>query len=266
MSRRTDSRLSVMVAAVHDLLQEGGGEFPHRPLQPILAELFDAEPSWNWMDSPDEFGFELLHPRSNWPRAETDEVWRAGGAARHPLLRWYAVTRDPTPTTLARVPPAIASKADHDFAKSDLLCDGMRQQMPIYYRMRPGTFRAFVLGRDGRDFDDTDVDLALRIQPLLLLLEHQANALSTSASTRAGQLDDLPLTGREVAVLSLLADGCTAFAIGHRLGTSPRTVHKHLEHIYRKLGATDRVTAIRAAVELGVVERVRHDAPELHTQ
>ena len=39
------------------------------------------------------------------------------------------------------------------------------------------------------------------------------------------------LTGRELTGLSLLADGLTAVAIGRRLVISPRTVHKHLEHV-----------------------------------
>src|SRR3954454_5643251 len=49
------------------------------------------------------------------------------------------------------------------------------------------------------------------------------------------------LTGRELAVLGLLGDGLTAAVIGRRLGISTRTVHKHLEHVYSKLGTGDRL-------------------------
>ena len=42
-------------------------------------------------------------------------------------------------------------------------------------------------------------------------------------------------------------------AIGIRLGISPRTVHKHQEHLYRKLGAVDRLSAVLRAQEAGVL-------------
>jgi DNA-binding CsgD family transcriptional regulator len=67
--------------------------------------------------------------------------------------------------------------------------------------------------------------------------------------------DDTGLTGRELAVLCLLAEGFTAEAIGRRLACSPRTVSKHLEHNYRKLGVCDRLTAVRLGEAQGLVSR-----------
>ena len=61
------------------------------------------------------------------------------------------------------------------------------------------------------------------------------------------------LTEREAAVLRLLVEGCTAVAIAHRLGISVRTVQKHLEHLYRKLGVGDRLQAVLAAQRAGLV-------------
>jgi DNA-binding NarL/FixJ family response regulator len=45
-------------------------------------------------------------------------------------------------------------------------------------------------------------------------------------------------------VIILLGDGMTAVAIAHRLDISPRTVHKHLENLYAKLGVSDRLGAV----------------------
>ena len=56
--------------------------------------------------------------------------------------------------------------------------------------------------------------------------------------------DDAGLTPRELAVLSLLAEGLTAASIGRRLMITERTVHKHLQHSYTKLGVTDRLGAV----------------------
>ena len=53
---------------------------------------------------------------------------------------------------------------------------------------------------------------------------------------------------------SSLAEGYTAYGISRRLAISPRTVQKHLEHIYRKLAVSDRLSAVQVAVELGLVD------------
>jgi DNA-binding CsgD family transcriptional regulator len=52
------------------------------------------------------------------------------------------------------------------------------------------------------------------------------------------------LTEREIQILRLVADGRTNTAIAHALGVSPRTVAKHLEHTYRKLGVSNRAAAV----------------------
>ena len=61
------------------------------------------------------------------------------------------------------------------------------------------------------------------------------------------------LTRRELAVLHLLVEGCTAVAMAHRLGISVRTVQKHLEHVYRKLGVGDRLSAVLTAQRVGLL-------------
>jgi len=61
------------------------------------------------------------------------------------------------------------------------------------------------------------------------------------------------LTVREQQILSLLAGGLTAVAIGRRLRLSPRTVAKHQERIYRKFGTSDRLTTVLRAQRLGLL-------------
>jgi DNA-binding CsgD family transcriptional regulator len=48
--------------------------------------------------------------------------------------------------------------------------------------------------------------------------------------------------------LRLAALGRTNSAIARALDVSPRTVAKHLEHIYRKLDVTSRTSAVFAAL------------------
>ncbi|MFC7597557.1 response regulator transcription factor [Terrabacter sp. GCM10028922] len=113
--------------------------------------------------------------------------------------------------------------------------------------------RAFVLARSGEDFPDEQVILARQLQPLLRLLDRHCRVLQLLPSE---QRDAADLTGRELAVLVLLARGLTALAMAHQLAISERTVHKHLQRIYRKLGARDRVSAIYIAAARGLLSPV----------
>lgn len=61
------------------------------------------------------------------------------------------------------------------------------------------------------------------------------------------------LTGREVQVLELLAEGLPNKAIAERLGISDQTVKFHVSSISGKLGAANRTDAVRRAVRRGLV-------------
>jgi DNA-binding NarL/FixJ family response regulator len=62
------------------------------------------------------------------------------------------------------------------------------------------------------------------------------------------------LTGREIEILQLLALGHTNRDIAGQLFISPDTVKTHLEHIYQKLGATDRTAAVAEAMRRRLIE------------
>ncbi len=76
----------------------------------------------------------------------------------------------------------------------------------------------------------------------MLLLEQLSN--NASAPSR---LTNAALTPRETEVLSWLAKGKTNRDIGDILGMSHRTVNKHLEHIFEKLGVETRAAAAALA-------------------
>ena len=64
----------------------------------------------------------------------------------------------------------------------------------------------------------------------------------------------LALTARERQILALLASGTSNSDIAGRLGISVNTVTRHLTHVYAKIGAENRVQAIRQALELGLIQ------------
>lgn len=76
----------------------------------------------------------------------------------------------------------------------------------------------------------------------MLLLEQRAANTGTPS-----RLTDAALTPRETEVLSWLAKGKTNRDIGDILGMSHRTVNKHLEHVFEKLGVETRAAAAALA-------------------
>jgi len=71
-------------------------------------------------------------------------------------------------------------------------------------------------------------------------------------ASSASRLATASLTPRETEVLSWIAKGKTNRDVGEILGMSPRTVNKHLEHVFEKLGVETRAAAAAlASRELG---------------
>ena len=67
--------------------------------------------------------------------------------------------------------------------------------------------------------------------------------------------DERPaLTSREREILRLTADGCSAPQIAERLYLSPNTVRTHLQHLYDKLGVSDRAAAVAEAMRQRLLE------------
>lgn len=79
----------------------------------------------------------------------------------------------------------------------------------------------------------------------MVLLSHEA---PQAPATR--RLQQVALTPRETEVLSWLSKGKTNRDIADILGMSPRTVNKHLEHIFEKLGVETRTAAAAVAGQL----------------
>ncbi len=245
------------VDLVDHLLREPAGELPTALLTAELAATFGTNASWNWVDPDGGFGFEMFEQPPGWPTDEQMEFWTREALPQHPLIQWFAATGDSTATTIGRVPDDVGTRRGRELVLEALAPVGLERQLSIPYRMGPHGHRAFVMGTAGDDYTDDQVTLARRLQPLLVLLARNASVLERlrpGVSVVPLRRADSGLTGRELAVLQLLADGLTAESIGRRLGVSRHTVRKHLEHAYRKLGVTDRLVAVREARARGLLD------------
>ena len=84
---------------------------------------------------------------------------------------------------------------------------------------------------------------------------HQID-VARNALAVAGQQGALAgLTAREMQVLRLIADGATTRGISEQLFISAKTADNHIQHIYTKLGVTNRAAATRWAFDHGVETR-----------
>ena len=124
--------------------------------------------------------------------------------------------------------------------------------IPIYSRTTSTRFSAWVFARSGRDFNARHREVARLVRPVLTqVTRHHADAFGADAAL-PGQ--GPVLTEREQVIVRLLAHDQTSEQIGRWLHISPRTVHKHVEHIYRKLGVHDRRDAVERAAALGLFD------------
>ena len=173
----------------------------------------------------------------------------------HPLVNHYRETGDARPVMISDF------LSRQDFHRLNLYGEYFRW-IPVEYQIgfglpAPGSeIIGIALNRAERDFTEDERDLLNVIRvPLMTALERarerqrarEGLAAATSGAF-AGLADLTDLTDREIRILRLAALGRTNSAIAHALDISPRTVAKHLQHIYRKLDVTSRTSAVFAAL------------------
>lgn len=101
------------------------------------------------------------------------------------------------------------------------------------------------LVRDLQDASDAAAVRAAVLRRLPELVDHFC-----PGPDKRERLLALRLTPRERQVLERVAAGDANLVIARRLRVSPRTVEKHLEHAYAKLGVTSRTAALARLREI----------------
>jgi DNA-binding CsgD family transcriptional regulator len=163
----------------------------------------------------------------------------------HPLVRDHG--RNPRAVT-RRINDLVPAS---EFERTPLFNDYYRpiridhaMAMPIHVDRK--LLVSFVFNRSKCGFSDRDRACLEVIRPHLGHLYRLTRALEDARKPPAPDrtAPDLPLTEREREVLHWLAGGKTDRDISEILGISPRTVHKHLQRIYEKLGVETRTAAV----------------------
>jgi DNA-binding CsgD family transcriptional regulator len=102
-------------------------------------------------------------------------------------------------------------------------------------------------GGSRRELADGRILLARRLGLVGLGESMWLLSVQTAGETGSSRLATASLTPREAEVLSWVAKGKTNRDVGDILGLSPRTVNKHLEHVFEKLGVETRAAAAALA-------------------
>lgn len=170
----------------------------------------------------------------------------------NPIVRYHG--RNPRARTV-RICDLIPQR---DFRRSRLYDEYYRAVGIDYVMVLPvhvdgKELVSFVFNRQDRDFSDRDRACAEAIRPLLGDLYRVTRALDGARMAWRMPLTPVAaplqsLTARECEVLQWLSGGKTDKDIGQILGISSRTVHKHLQRIYEKLGVETRTAAVMRAM------------------
>ncbi len=140
---------------------------------------------------------------------------------------------------------------------------GVEHQLAFTLPAAPDRVLAIALSRGDRDYSEAERDLANEARPFLIQAYLNAIAFAALGGPSATGAETplveaivaAGLTRREAEVLRLVALGSSNQHVAAELGISDRTVGKHLEHGFRKLGVGDRSTAARRVWELAGVQR-----------
>jgi DNA-binding CsgD family transcriptional regulator len=199
--------------------------------------------SYNEMDFEDGSATVALRPFREDQVLAADDIGRF--LDEHPIFRWYRRNDGWSPVRLSDT-ISFDELITTRLYVEDLDPIGARFTLiiPLTPFTETGQWTYLAANRPDRDFDDRDVQFAVEAQPGLVAAFRAFHRPATGT---------LLLTARERQVLTVLARGDTAGKIAYELGVSVRTVNKHLENIYGKLGSSDRLSAVLRARDLGLL-------------
>jgi len=162
----------------------------------------------------------------------------------HPLITYINETGDDQPVKMSDV---VSRQQFHRLGIYAEFFRPIRIEHQIGFTLPPrdGLFTAIALNRSRGDFtEDHRAVLSVLAGPLNRAMGRARSRHAAHSALAAASADGGRLTARELQVLELAAQGRTNNAIARAIDVSPRTVAKHFEHAYRKLGVSSRAAAV----------------------
>ena len=198
----------------------GGADYVTKPIRPaevlarIAAHTQNARQMKQARSALDAFGQATVAVRAS----DGKLVWQTP-LSRKLLKEYFATGEDESPSRLLDwIADADAARRDGREPNGLLIADGTRRLLATFHD-QTGDQEWLVVLREEND--------ASAIESLIAVFR---------------------LTQREAEVLYWVTLGKTSKDIGDILGSSPRTVNKHLEHVFEKLGVETRTSAANLAM------------------
>lgn len=175
----------------------------------------------------------------------------------HPLVRYHAHQRGPHAHRISDSVPfgAFRNTVLYDEYYRAI---GIDHALALPVHVSDRWLVSFVLNRSGRDFSDREVALLDQVRGCIGRLFRRTRLLARAHQAwtpHEGRAPDPPaltrvaaLSEREHEVLRWVAAGKTDRDIAAILAISHRTVHKHLQSVYAKLGVETRTAAVMRTV------------------
>ncbi|MGP8001620.1 MAG: response regulator transcription factor [Streptosporangiaceae bacterium] len=219
-----------------------GGDFASRVIS-LVSSLVPAEScSYNHLSGPVAVAWQI-DPAGALDFPDAGRLFQEY-VHEHPLLRHYEMTGDLSARRISDV------ASDRQFRALGLYHEFYRPaqvncQLVVSIPAPDGGMISVALNRYGRDFSDQQREVIDLVRPHLSQAAALAMLLSRPVpDTPRDATGRLLLTARQTRILQLVGAGNSDRAVARALGLSVRTVHTHLQHIYRALGVSSRTEAI----------------------
>jgi len=244
------SQLKAFSEAVHRLYEPvNADDFSWRVLQVVDSLLPDSALSYNQIDEKTgKASVQLMH-------RDPEEAW----FARVPEV----IHQNPSFAYCAGGGPELVVKMSDfmtlrqlertDFYHDILKTQGVKYQISMVIPV-PGSIVAVAVNRDA-DFTEEDRLICNLLSPHIVQAHARAEELRRLHELRRNpiptpeRLHELGITPKESEVLHWVIQGKRDEEIAQILGSSPRTVQKHVQHILTRLKVETRTAAALIAVE-----------------
>jgi DNA-binding CsgD family transcriptional regulator len=234
---------------------DGSSDYPARVIALVSSLIGVGSCSYNHLDGSTALAYEI-QPAEVVAFPDSYALFELH-LPEHPLLSYVAATGD---GSACRVSDIVS---DRQFRSLGLYRDfylpaDVDYQMCFMAPHPGGGEIAVALNRKGRDFSAEERDLLELLRPHVAQAAAIAALLSQPVPWSFDESGDRPrLTPRQKRIVQLVADGYADREVGRMLGISTRTVHAHLQHIYRALDVTSRTEALARLRELSLMSSAR---------